>query len=134
MKNNKKVYFILHPGYPRTGTTWLQTEVASKLSILNLGKENSKYLNTNRESLLSKQRRIFSSFSDPFSQINRYKNSNEFIDDYVFWICKFIESEISIKDKLVVLLSDETILGYGGLEINLFLLLHRRLHSSYFLQ
>lgn len=126
-KNEKSIHLIIHPCYGKTGTTWMQTHILPQTSVLNLAKggglDGEKFIS---ESLRKKQYSIFKpiSYSDDISI--RYKNSWSMITSY----CDLLYQELldSLEDnknenELIAVLSDETILCYGGMEINSGLLL-----------
>ena len=126
-KNKKSIHLIIHPCYGKTGTTWMQTHILPQTSILNLAKggglDREKFIS---ESLKKNQYSIFSPISYLDNISNRYKNSWSMITSYCDLLYhKLLESLEDNKNEndLIAVISDETILCYGGMEINSGLLL-----------
>ena len=122
--NKKKVYFIFHPSHGRTGTTYLQEYIFPQTSVLNLGK--NKLLGDKRKEdaykeLKEKQDKVFNSSVSKNTLFHRYRNSWHNIIEYTDIICGRIldqfKNDRNIND-LLTIISDETIFGYGGFEIN----------------
>jgi hypothetical protein len=123
MNNKKKVYLIFHPSHGRTGTTWLQEYILPQTSVLNLGKgmlDEKKKKNAYQE-LKIKQSKVFSSAKTQNTFFYRYRNSWHDIVEYTDLICnrilEYFDNDRDIKDFLSII-SDETIFGYGGFEVN----------------
>ena len=128
MNSKKKVYLIFHPSHGRTGTTWLQEYILPQISVLNLGKgklDDEKKENAYKK-IKEKQSKLFSTAKSQKTFFNRYRNSWHDIVEYSDIIYKRIldhfNNDINIKEFLCVI-SDETIFGYGGFEVNSVLLI-----------
>ena len=123
MNNKKKVYLIFHPSHGRTGTTWLQEYVLPQTSVLNLGKSklDDKIKENAYQEIKEKQSKVFSSAKSQHTFFYRYRNSWHDIVEYADIIYKRIldhfDNDRNIND-LLCIISDETIFGYGGLEVN----------------
>ena len=95
-----KINFILHPGYIRTGTTFLQNNVFSKLNdIINIGKpyqEKSILSNLNNKLFCKKE------------DIKNLINYDKLIDTYVNLLLKNIKET----NKNTIIFSDESLLDF----------------------
>ena len=121
--NKKKVYLIFHPSHGRTGTTYLQEYIFPQTSVLNLGKNKlgDKKKEDSYKELKEKQDKVFNPAISKNAFFYRYRNSWHNIIEYTDIICGRIldqfKNDRNIND-LLTIISDETIFGYGGFEIN----------------
>lgn len=97
----KKINFFIHPGYPKTGTTFLQEKVFNNKNLVSLGRPHLE--NTNSKEIISLQYKILQSkinFNSNLPINYSYK-----IKEYVNELCQIINnSEIQN-----FILSDECI-------------------------
>jgi len=121
---------LIHPGLPKTATTWFQTGVLPRLpTVVNIGKggasvEYEDVRPVSRE-LRAKQYRVFSEVHDGESMYRRYRSSLPDLLDYRDCAVDLLARQRShreIDGHTVVVLSDETLGTSGGIEVNLGLL------------
>jgi len=116
MKRQVKILF--HVGYGKTATTWLQRHIFSRLSgILYMGKDNQDVMYDPAFNQLHNE--LFGSL---YGKVRyRSRNSGRLISEYATKIA----DEIVKQNGVNVVLSNETILGYGNYnaELNMLLLL-----------
>lgn len=109
-----EVDFIIHPGYGKTGTSWIQEFALPNLEILNIGKNKKNNKNINK-----KKNEVFVPIYRPLDYLKKYKIYNYHIEKYADLLCKKIFKNIQmVKKKKIIFFSDENIFGFGGIYIN----------------
>lgn len=113
---------ILHGGLGKTATTWLQTVGLPALNVRQLGKHALGY----PEKLEALQYELFSPVYKPTDVWTRNRNSTplvrEFADGLTQVLLKAHESRTMDRGSDTWVFSDENMLTYGGVEINIPLL------------
>ena len=124
------LHILLHPGMGKTATTWTQTAVLPQLTtILNLGKGGGG-LGSGDESPLSLelnhlQYLLFLPITNKSSLFERYRISYNDLTEYCDLFTKLVHrylpllSEQNDDSARVVVVSDEAITGYGGVQMNI---------------
>jgi len=125
----RNIRLIFHVGFGKTATTWMQKQIFSNIA---LNEKNCIYLGKLRDSGIMLDDRFNKLHYELFSSLNRPKqyrgrNSTKLVNSYAKVIsCKITNkfNSINSKDWGNVIVSNESIAGYGGYdaELNLFLL------------
>jgi len=112
--NHKKINITIHPGYAKTGTTFLQTKIFNKLGFVNLGKPHNIEDKLIRElSILQNQifrpNNSFRIFNPKYSFRKIYpRNYSYLIKRYV----SVLKNIISKKDNINFIWSDEGLFNH----------------------
>ncbi|EIC22310.1 hypothetical protein [Thiorhodovibrio frisius] len=118
----KKLKLLFHVGFGKTATTWLQRQIFPNLeNCLYLGKKGFNDLMYSRE-FHHLHYRLF----EPLHSLKRYRsrNSESLVENYVAAMEQLIRKRFFLPSSGTVVISNESILGYGGYnaELNLLLL------------
>lgn len=121
---------IIHPGYPKTATTWLQTHALPQAGVWQLGKGSAgdgseEHWSPGAREL---QYRVFSPISGPASMWERFRTSGPAVRALADALAQELNTAASggtpesaarqgVRNTEIAVLSDETILAYGGAEI-----------------
>lgn len=121
---------LVHPGYPKTATTWLQTLVLPQAGVWQLGKGSAADGSEDRWDPLVRDvhYRVFSSVYGDGRIWERFRNSTAELVEYADVLAGELNAAAAgrMPASAVVnggatdlaVLSDETMLAYGGVELN----------------
>jgi len=121
---------LVHPGLPKTSTTWFQTGLLPRLPmVVNIGKgggsqEHGDVRPLSRE-LRAAQHQVFSEVECPDSMYRRYRSSIPDLIDFRDGIVDLVRARLGDRvdqQGAIVVLSDETLASWGGVEANVALL------------
>lgn len=103
----KKINFFIHPGYPKTGTSFLQENVFDHINFINLGKPHDNKCELIND-LISLQYKIFIS-KETFDKLYP-TNFSYLVRNYV----NTLRNIINNNDKKNFILSDETLFDHNN--------------------